>query len=237
MLGHITLHPAPDQLLDALQREGRGGQIATRLRHRGLHHRLRLHHFGRIADFLGFGGLQERARIEQPQRPMRTDQARQQPASGAGVRHQATMGEVPGKPAAVRNDPHIALAGELRAHADGDPIDGGDHRLWTLHDRPPLLALVRPPAHAARFAGNARQIRQIGAGAKRPAAAGDDQHPHPIIRSGLPHGAYELAQHGIGHRIALFRPINGDHADPVGVDIVADVVFGHGRGLAPSENQ
>ena len=46
--------------------------------------------------------------------------------------------------------------------------------------------------------------------------------------------ADELAEHGVGHRIAFLRPINGDHPDAVSVDVIANVMFGHGSCSCPS---
>ncbi len=66
------------------------------------------------------------------------------------------MREIPGEARSVRHDAHVALAGEFRAHADGEAIDRADHGLGAFEQRPPLALFFGRATHAARFAGDGR---------------------------------------------------------------------------------
>jgi hypothetical protein len=87
---------------------------------------------------------------------------------------------------------------------------------------------VRRAAYAARFAGDGGQVREIGSGAEAAARAGDNQHPHLVVGAGLGDLVDEGAQHGVGHGVALVGAIDGQCGDPIGIDLVADVMGGHG---------
>ena len=85
----------------------------------------------------------------QAQGPRRADQPRQQPTAGTGIRDQPPMCEIPGKARIGRGDTDVALRRELRAHTHRRTIHGGNHRLRTLHQRPPAFPLFRTAAQPA----------------------------------------------------------------------------------------
>ncbi len=228
VLADVALEAVPHEPFDVPKRHGRGLEIALGLRARGGLQIFRRDERIGVADRVRLCGLQEIAGVEQTQRARRADQARQHPRSSARIGHQAAMREIPREARAVRDDTHVALAGEFRAHADGEAIDRADHWLGALQERPPLALFLGRAAHAARFARDGREIGQIRARAERAARAGDDQHAHAIVFADLRDLFGEGAQHRIGHGVALFGAVDRQRADAVAIDLELDVVSRHG---------
>src|SRR5262245_10806252 len=131
------LEAAVDQLLDAPLRERRAGEEAPRQLVRRGQARLGRDDAQHVAERERLLGLDEAPRVEQLERARRPEQARQQPAAGPGVGHEAALREVPCEARARRGDADVALARELGAHADRDAVDGGDHRFRARDERPP----------------------------------------------------------------------------------------------------
>ncbi len=90
--------------------------------------------------------------------------------------------------------------------------------------------LAPPPAAGAALVGRrVGEVRQVGAGAERAAAAGHDDHPGPLVLAGVGHGGDEVAQHRVRHGVALLRAVDRDDPDALVVDLVADVAGGAGQ--------
>ena len=95
---------------------------------------------------------------------------------------------------------------------------------------------MRLTAHAADLARYCGQIGKVGSGTKTAACADDDNHPHLVVRTKPCDRIGKGKQHGIGHGIALFSPINRDRGNAIGIDVRADMVRGHWAfsGLRPA---
>src|SRR5262249_56941718 len=95
-------------------------------------------------------------------------------------------------------------------------------RLGTGDQRPPAALLLRLAAQSAPLAGDGLEVREIRARAERAAGAGDDHDARGRVGARALDRLDELAEHRVGHRVALLGALEGDRADLV-LDLVADV--------------
>ena len=167
---------------------------------------------------------------------LRTDEARQEPAR-ARLHHDGAACEDETVACRLGRQPHIhrQLHGDPDAH--GRPVascDGGLQRVIEAEREQTAAVAMTVEAGIDRAAvlgvEGVGAAREIGAGAKAAARAGEDDRAHVIVAVGAIHGVEQLRQHLAGESVELVGTVQGDGEDAA-LGIVLDRLVGHGRSV------
>jgi len=102
--------------------------------------------------------------------------------------------------------------------------DGGFLRAWGGGEYPDPSRLLGPQGVAVFHAlGGA----QVVPGRKIAAGPADHQHPHRLVGPGPIEREIDLIEHAVTLGVAILRPVQGDHGQPVG-GLVSNVLEIHG---------
>ncbi len=104
--------------------------------------------------------------------------------------------------------------GELRAAAERDAVDRGDHRHGTQLDG--MEGVEHPAqvrAHLAHVAVHRLERGDVPAGGERAARTGEDDRARVVVHPEAAHDVGELGEELLVHRVVLFRPRHRQDGD------------------------
>src|SRR6185437_10672402 len=108
-----------------------------------------------------------------------------------------------------------------------------DHGLLAFEDAERELAAAVAVVGDVGRAATGRRVegvgatREVGTGAKASAPPGDDDRTHVVIGVGAVEGVDHFVLHLPGERVELFRAVEGDGKDAIGIEFVSHLSVIH----------